>query len=76
MAVFGSVAKGENTPESDVDYLAEFDHPAGLFEYIRRKYYLEGLTDCRVDLVTQDAIRPGMRENIIKESINVDLPPL
>lgn len=71
LAVFGSVAKGENTPESDVDFLVEFDHPVGLFEFIRLKYYLEGLTDCRVDLVTQDAIRPGMRESIIKEAIYV-----
>jgi predicted nucleotidyltransferase len=51
--------------------LDEFDHPIGLFEFIRLKYYLEGITSCRVDLVTPDAIRPSMRENILGEAIYV-----
>jgi predicted nucleotidyltransferase len=71
LAVFGSVARGENTPASDLDVLVEFDHLVGLFEFIRLKYYLESLVNCRVDLVTPDAIRPEMRENIYKEVVYV-----
>jgi len=71
LAVFGSVARGDNTPSSDLDILVEFDRAIGLFEFIRLKYYLESLTTCTVDLVTQDAIRPAMRENIVKEAIYV-----
>ncbi len=71
LAVLGSVARVENTPDSDLDILVEFDRPVGLFEFIRLKYYLESLTACNVDLVTRDAIRPAMRENIIKEAIYV-----
>ena len=71
LAVFGSVARGENTLASDLDVLVEFDHLVGLFEFIRLKYYLESLMKCRVDLVTPDAIRPEMRENIYKEVVYV-----
>ena len=55
LAVFGSVARGEANQASDIDMLVEFERPVGLFEFIRLKYYLESLTDCRVDLVTPDA---------------------
>lgn len=71
LAVFGSVARGENTSESDLDVLVEFDRPVGLFEFIRLKYYLESLVNCRVDLVTTDALRPVMRETILREAIYI-----
>jgi predicted nucleotidyltransferase len=71
LAVFGSVARGDATASSDIDVLVEFSRPVGLFEFIRLKYYLEELTSCRVDLVTRDAIRPSMREDILKEAIYV-----
>ena len=71
LAVFGSVARGDATASSDIDVLVEFNRPVGLFEFIRLKYYLEELTSCRVDLVTHDAIRPTMRENILNEAVYV-----
>ena len=71
LAVFGSVARGEETPSSDIDVLVEFDRPVGLFEFIRLKLFLEDLTTCRVDLVTPDAIRPAMRASILNEAVYV-----
>lgn len=71
LAVFGSVARGEATPASDLDVLVEFSRPVGLFEFIRLKYYLEDLTHCRVDLVTDDALRPALRERILSEAVHV-----
>jgi hypothetical protein len=71
LAVFGSVARGEATPSSDIDVLVEFDRPVGLFEFIRLKLFLEDLTGCRVDLVTPDAIRPAMRAGILSEAVYV-----
>lgn len=71
LAVFGSVARGDATASSDIDMLVEFSRPVGLFEFIRLKYFLEELTSCQVDLVTPDALRPSMRENILSEAIYV-----
>jgi uncharacterized protein len=71
LAVFGSLARGEATPASDIDVLVEFDRPVGLFEFIRLKLYLEVLTGRRMDLVTPDALRPAMRAKILREAVNV-----
>jgi hypothetical protein len=71
LAVFGSLARGEATPASDIDVLVEFDRPVGLFEFIRLKLYLEELTGKRVDLVTPDALRPAMRAKILSEAVYV-----
>ena len=71
LAVFGSVARGEATPASDIDVLVEFSRPVGLFEFIRLKMFLEALTGSRVDLVTTDALRPAMRADILSEAVHV-----
>lgn len=71
LAVFGSLARGEAAPDSDIDILVEFSRPVGLFEFIRLKLYLEELTGRRVDLVTPDALRPAMRAGILDEAVHV-----
>jgi len=71
LAIFGSLARGETTPRSDIDVLVEFDRPVGLFEIIRLKLYLEELTGRQVDLVTPDALRPSMRDEILREAAHV-----
>lgn len=71
LAVFGSVARGEATASSDLDILVEFAQPVGLFEFIRLKKFIEDLTNCKVDLVTQDALHPAMRDTILHEAVYV-----
>jgi uncharacterized protein len=71
LSVFGSLARGEATAESDIDMLVEFDRSVGLFEFIRLKLYLEELTGRQIDLVTTDALRPAMRATILNEAIHV-----
>jgi len=71
LAVFGSLARGEASDSSDIDLLVEFARPVGLFEFIRLKLFLENLTGKSVDLVTRDALRPGMRKEILKEIVQV-----
>jgi len=70
LALFGSAARGETRPGSDIDLLVDFERPVGLFEFVRLKLYLEKLLGRRVDLVTLDAIRPAMRERILREAVH------
>ncbi len=71
LAVFGSVARGDFTDQSDLDLLVEFERPVGLFEFIRLKMVLEQITGRGVDLVTPDALRQEMRERILGDAIYV-----
>ncbi len=70
LALFGSVARDEAGRESDVDLLVEFSEPVGLFRFLDVKAYLEGLLGCQVDLVTSDALKPGLRERVLQEAVN------
>ena len=45
LAIFGSVARNEETDQSDVDILVEFGRPVGLFEFVRVKNHLEKILD-------------------------------
>lgn len=67
--LFGSVARDEATPESDVDFLVEFDRPVGLFTLLGLKAYLEELLGCSVDVGTPSSLRPHLREVVLKEAI-------
>ncbi len=71
LAVFGSFARGDFSPESDLDLLVDFNRPIGLFEFIRLKLFLEKATGCRVDLVTPDALHPALRDQILGEAVYV-----
>ncbi len=69
VAVFGSFARGEARPTSDVDILVEYSRPVGLFEFIRLKRFLEEILGRRVDLATADALKARHRERILKEAV-------
>jgi predicted nucleotidyltransferase len=69
LEIFGSVARGEAEPGSDVDLLVEFDRPIGLFHFFRVQRRLEHILGCRVDLVMRDAVRPQLRDRIFREAV-------
>jgi uncharacterized protein len=71
LALFGSVARDEARPDSDVDLLVEFDRPVGLFAYVGVQEYLEGLLGRPVDLATSGALKPRLRDRILAECICV-----
>ncbi len=72
LALFGSVARDESTPESDVDLLVEFNRPVTLFGLVAVKQRLETLLGvAKVELVMRDAIFPELRESILREAIHV-----
>ena len=71
IALFGSYARGEAHRNSDIDILVEFNHPVGLFEFARLKLYLEKKLGHEVDLVTAEALRKEMRDDILREAFHV-----
>jgi uncharacterized protein len=62
-AVFGSVARGDNRPDSDLDILVEFEPEAegSIYEYVRLKDHIAGLFDGPVDVIDRDALKPHLR---------------
>jgi predicted nucleotidyltransferase len=73
LSLFGSVARDEAAPDSDVDLLAEFDRPVGLFAYGGLQAQLEEWLGRRVELGAPDWLRPGIREHALRDVVHVDL---
>ncbi len=71
LALFGSVARDEAKPNSDVDILVEFDGPATFDRYMELKLFLEDLLGHQVDLVTRKGIRPELAPYIEQEARRV-----
>ena len=70
LRLFGSIARGEATENSDIDVLVEFSRPIGLIQFAALKLFLEELLGLPVDLATPDALHPEMRERILSEAID------
>jgi uncharacterized protein len=71
LELFGSVARDEAIPNSDVDLLGELDQSMSLFQFIHAKLYLQDLLNCAVDLGTKDALRENFRPSVLEEIIYV-----
>ena len=69
LSIFGSVARDEAGPDSDVDTLVEFDKPVGLFAFLALKEYLEQILGRPVDLATHEALHHRLRDQILREAI-------
>ncbi|RAP36141.1 nucleotidyltransferase [Candidatus Marinamargulisbacteria bacterium SCGC AAA071-K20] len=66
LGLFGSYARNEQTLNSDVDLLVDFNKPVG-FEFFNLKSYLEEKLQKNVDLVTRNALKERLRETILNE---------
>jgi predicted nucleotidyltransferase len=72
IALFGSVARQEPRPDSDVDVLVGFCRPITLFDLVAIQQYLERRLDGRrVDVVPRDSIYPAFRDTILAGAIDV-----
>jgi predicted nucleotidyltransferase len=71
LAVFGSAARGEMRPDSDVDLLVEFRPEAeiGFIEYAGLMLALSELLGRKVDLVSRPALKPLLRDAILSEAL-------
>ena len=71
LSLFGSVARDQAGPQSDLDLLVEFDGHATYDLYIGLKLFLEDLLGCRVDLVMTKVLKPRMRPSVEREAVRV-----
>jgi predicted nucleotidyltransferase len=70
-ALFGSVARGEDRPDSDIDIMVELDPAARvtLFDYVGIKEYIEAMFSGPVDVVNRDGLKPRLRPKATADAI-------
>ena len=68
LALFGSVGRGESRPDSDVDFLVEFEGAATFDRYMELRFFLEDLLGAPVDLVTRKALKPRLKPYVEREA--------
>ncbi|MGH8968626.1 MAG: helix-turn-helix domain-containing protein [Actinomycetes bacterium] len=67
--VFGSVARGEDTTDSDIDLLVDVSAGVGLIGMARCQHDLQSLLDAQVDLVPADDLKPGVARSVLAEVV-------
>jgi uncharacterized protein len=66
--VFGSVARGDTRPSSDVDLLVDMDADRSLLDLVGLGQDLEELLERRVDVLTESGVHPALRDRILAEA--------
>jgi len=69
--VFGSIARGEGKRDSDLDVLVELELGRSLLDIIAIKQDLEDLLNTKVDVVTEAAVSPYMRDQVLRQAISL-----
>jgi len=67
IGIFGSYARNEQTPQSDVDILVQFSKPVGFIAFMQLEERLQQLLGAKIDLVTRAALKPKIGARILKE---------
>jgi len=69
--VFGSVARGEAGPESDLDLLVQLEPGVTLLKQAAMVRELEALLGCNIDVVSERGLRPRIRDRVLKEAVPI-----
>lgn len=69
IAIFGSFARDEAGPDSDLDIIVEFSRTPGMFEFVGLQSRLTTLLERKVDLFTKNSLHPRLRDKILAETI-------
>jgi len=69
--VFGSMVKNADTRNSDIDLLVEIDAKRSLLDIIDAKYQIEDLTHRQVDIVTEAALSPYIRQEVLQSAVRL-----
>ena len=67
--VFGSVARGDARPDSDVDLLVEFEPGTGLLSHAALMCELGELLACKVDVASQNGLKARIRSRVLEEAV-------
>ena len=69
LRIFGSYARGEEGPDSDIDLLVELEPGRSLLDIIAIKQEIEDVVHRKVDVVTMASISPYIRDEILQEAV-------
>jgi len=69
--IFGSIARGEGKRDSDLDVLVELEPGRSLLDIIAIKQDLEDLLNTKVDVVTEAAVSPYIRDEVLRQAISL-----
>jgi predicted nucleotidyltransferase len=71
LSMFGARARGDARPDSDMDLLAAFDdaRPLALLDVIRIENLIADLLGQSVDLIEEETLKPGVRQNVEREAL-------
>ena len=67
--VFGSYARNEATPKSDIDLIVEFPEGTSLLDHVGIEIELSEVLNIKIDLLSRDGISPYIKDQILKEAI-------
>jgi predicted nucleotidyltransferase len=67
IGIFGSVARGEDSPKSDIDILYRLKNSVGLFNLVRMKDDLEKKLNAKIDLVSEQFVHPKLKPQIMND---------
>lgn len=69
IGLFGSVARGEERPDSDIDVLVEFNEIKSLFEMVGIELDLADILGKKIDLVTEGSLSPYIKDKVMKDLV-------
>jgi len=67
MGIFGSYIRDEQSRDSDIDILVDFQKPISLFKFLDLEEYLSELLNGKIDLVSRKALKPQIGQRILQE---------
>lgn len=69
--LFGSVARGDEHPDSDLDLLVDMEAGRSLVDHVALKQDLEDLLGREVDVVTEKSLHPRLRDKVLREAVSL-----
>jgi predicted nucleotidyltransferase len=71
IGIFGSYARGEQTEESDIDILVDYEEAPSFLELANLENYLSEVLAAKVDLVTKNGMKPRIKSRVLSETVFV-----